>query len=80
MKNSFYVIIILCIAFMMGIWHIDLVISCNNSVYCGFSNGLWRFNAIQVYHMGLYTAIISFVLMALVAVKETLKTISKGEK
>lgn len=51
--------------FFTGIWHVDLAASCLPG--CAFTNGFAGFDQWQVYHAGLYAAILGFAGMAVVA-------------
>ncbi len=54
-------IYVFTISFMMSLWCIDVSIT---SLNLGIlTNGIWSLNPTQSYHLGLYGAILSFVMI-----------------
>ena len=73
---SLLLMLILTGVFFAGIWHVDVFVSC--APRCHFTNGFAGFDQWQVYHAGLYAAILGFAGMAVVACWEISKARTDG--
>ena len=75
-KYIILIFILLCVA-ALGFWHIDLCAAgfINNAE---LTNGFGIYNTSQVYHLALYTSMISFVITSIIAIIFVNKY--KGEK
>lgn len=71
-----YKLLFLVVIFLSGIWHVDLLISC--SARCPLTNGFFFFSGMQIYHLSMYLEIASFLILAVLYIREKQKAKPKA--